>query len=133
MNLENILNYFNLDLSSGTGGLSLVAATLILIKILQKLVRWFTVGRKRPPGPFGLPLVGYFPFLGKEPNKTFWNMRGKYGNIIGVNLGPKYTVVLNDYISMKEVLCHPAALNRAPGIFAGIGAKDELYCVCSVN
>ncbi|CAL1288186.1 unnamed protein product, partial [Larinioides sclopetarius] len=120
--LEEIFDYFNLDLSSGTGGLSLLAATLILIKLFQGSVRWLTVGRKQPPGPAGLLVVGYLPFLGKEPHKTFWNMRKKYGNIIGVQLGPKYTVVLNDYNLMKEVLCHPSALYRAPGLFAGLGA-----------
>ncbi|KAF8786688.1 Cytochrome P450 2B11 like protein [Argiope bruennichi] len=123
MNLEKILNYLNLDLSSGTGGLSLLIATLILINVLQKLVKWCIIGRKKPPGPSGFPIVGYLPFLGKEPHKTFWNLRKKYGNIIGVQLGSKYTVVLNDYSTMKEILCHPAALNRAPDLFAGIGAE----------
>ncbi|XP_055940687.1 cytochrome P450 18a1-like isoform X2 [Argiope bruennichi] len=86
------------------------------------LLKWFTINLKKPPGPAGLPVVGYLPFLGKDPHKTFWNLREKYGNIIGVQLGPKYTVVLNDYNSMKEVLCHPAALNRAPDLFGGLEA-----------
>ncbi|GBN85235.1 hypothetical protein AVEN_169818-1 [Araneus ventricosus] len=59
------------DLSSGTGGLLLAAANLILIKLFQGLVRCITVGRKKPPGPVGLPVVRHLPFLGKEPHKTF--------------------------------------------------------------
>ncbi|GFR20111.1 cytochrome P450 2F3, partial [Trichonephila clavata] len=58
---------------------------------------------------------------GKEPHKTFWNLRGKYGNIISVYLGQKYTIVLNEYKVAKEVLCNSAALDRSPDIFSHLG------------
>ncbi|GIY91673.1 cytochrome P450 2A6 [Caerostris extrusa] len=37
--------------------------------------------------------------------------------MIGVCLGTKYTVILNEYNVAKEVLSHPAALDRSPNIF----------------
>ncbi|GBL95317.1 Cytochrome P450 2C29 [Araneus ventricosus] len=81
------------------------------------ILKWYKSRQKRPPGPVGLPFVGYLPFLGKEPHKTFWNMRKKYGDIISVYLGPKYTIVLNEYKVAKEVLSHPGSLDRAPDLF----------------
>ncbi|CAG7732268.1 unnamed protein product, partial [Allacma fusca] len=43
--------------------------------------------RKLPPGPIGLPLVGYLPFMGKIPSLTITNLAKKYGNIFSVYLG----------------------------------------------
>ncbi|GFV68980.1 cytochrome P450 2F3 [Trichonephila clavipes] len=88
---------------------------------LSKVIKWFEVRKKGPPGPIGLPFVGYLPFLGKESHKTFWNLSKKYGNIMSVYLGPKYMVVLNDYNTAKEVLCNAAALDRSPDIFSHLG------------
>ncbi|GFY64859.1 cytochrome P450 2B11 [Trichonephila inaurata madagascariensis] len=88
---------------------------------MQKLIKWYNIQRKGPPGPVGLPVVGYLPFLGKEPHKTFKKMKEKYGDIIGVYLGPKYTVILNEYTVMKEVLSHPYALDKATEIFSFLG------------
>ncbi|GFY69728.1 hypothetical protein TNIN_126861 [Trichonephila inaurata madagascariensis] len=82
---------------------------------------WFEIRQQGPPGPIGFPFVGYLPFLGKEPHKTFWNLRGKYGNIMSFYLGQKYTIVLNEYNVAKEVLCNAAALDRSPDIFSHLG------------
>ncbi|CAL1288185.1 unnamed protein product, partial [Larinioides sclopetarius] len=117
MKFEAILKSLNLDLSSATGGLVFLIASCFLVKIIQDGIKWILIGRKRPPGPTGLPIVGYLPFLGKEPYKDFLKLREKYGNVIGVYFGRKYTVVLNEYNAVKQVLSHPAALDRAPGIF----------------
>ncbi|KFM68124.1 Cytochrome P450 2C23, partial [Stegodyphus mimosarum] len=73
-----------------------------------------------PPGPVGVPIVGYLPFLGKEPHKSLWKLKEKYGDIIGLYMGTKYTVVLNEYSVVKETLTQPGALDRAPKLFEHI-------------
>ncbi|GBO07539.1 hypothetical protein AVEN_197566-1 [Araneus ventricosus] len=83
MNLEAVLKTFNLNLSSATGGLVYFIATCLLVKTIQDIIKWVTIGRKKPPGPTGLPIVGYLPFLGKEPYKEFLKLRETYGNVIG--------------------------------------------------
>ncbi|GFY64860.1 cytochrome P450 2F3 [Trichonephila inaurata madagascariensis] len=126
MEFGAIQKYFNtIDFGSGTNGILLTIGCIIFVKLLQTLVKWISVVRKRPPGPVGLPIVGYLPFLGKEPHKTFWKMKDKYGDIISVYLGPKYTVVLNEYTVMKEVLSHPYALDRATEQFNSLGSLGK--------
>ncbi|XP_055940911.1 cytochrome P450 2J5-like [Argiope bruennichi] len=122
MVLEIVHDYFNRKHYSLTSSsLLFIIGSFVFWKFLQKILQWYDFSRKRPPGPTGLPFVGYLPFLSNEPHKKFWKMRGKYGDVIGVNVGHKFLVVLNEYKVMKEVLCHPAALNRAPDLFRHLG------------
>ncbi|GFU01048.1 cytochrome P450 2F2 [Trichonephila clavipes] len=122
MEFEVIKKYFRtIEFGSATNGLLFTIGCLIFVKLLQKTVKWLTILRKGPPGPVGLPIVGYLPFLGKEPHKTLRKMKEKYGDIIGVYLGPKYTVVLNEYTVAKEVLGHPYALDRSEELFSSLG------------
>ncbi|XP_055941700.1 uncharacterized protein LOC129971749 [Argiope bruennichi] len=109
------------DISFTTGGLLLAIVCCSLFMLIHGIAKWYGLHKNSPPGPAGLPIVGYLPFMGKEPHKTFWNLRKKYGDVISVYMGPKYTVILNDYNSVKEILCNPAALDRAPDLFSHLG------------
>ncbi|CAG2115303.1 unnamed protein product [Medioppia subpectinata] len=68
--------------------------------------------KKLPPGPIGLPFVGYLPFLKGEPSKEFVQIAKKYGPVFGIQLGSCPVVVLNDWPSIKEALTHESALAR---------------------
>ncbi|CAL1272968.1 unnamed protein product [Larinioides sclopetarius] len=118
MELEKTHAYFNFnDITFIMSCFLLLIIIYAFFTLLQGILRWFKSQQKRPPGPVGLPFLGYLPFLGKEPHKTFWNMKEKYGDIISVYLGPKYTIVLNEYKVAKEILSHPGSLDRAPDLF----------------
>ncbi|XP_035208770.1 cytochrome P450 18a1-like [Stegodyphus dumicola] len=95
--------------------------TPILIGILLSVATlyWWCSRRsyKLPPGPVGLPLVGYLPFLDKESFKSFKKLTEKYGNIFSLYLGRNFTVVLNDYKLIKEAFNQQALLDRPPHIF----------------
>ncbi|GBL95312.1 hypothetical protein AVEN_37759-1 [Araneus ventricosus] len=79
-----IINYFDLkDLNSVTAALAIAVGSYFLFKIIHEAFKSYDARWKRHPGPIGLPLVGYLPFLGKEPHKTLWRMKGRYGNMIG--------------------------------------------------
>lgn len=66
-----------------------------------------------PPGPIGLPLVGYYPFLGKLPFKTLMELGKKYGGIYSIKIGNANILVVNKWKSVKEVL-----INQSE-VFAG--------------
>ena len=51
---------------------------------------------KLPPGPWGIPILGFFPFVGKELHVTLTNLSQKYGPIYQIFLGGIRVVILND-------------------------------------
>lgn len=73
---------------------------------------------KYPPGPWGLPLVGHIPFLGKNPMPKLEEYRKQYGDVFSLRLGSYRVVVLNGLQTIKT------ALTRRPDEF---GARPSVY------
>lgn len=46
-----------------------------------------------PPGPIGLPLVGYLPFLSNVAHEELAQLATKYGNMFSIKLGPNHAIV----------------------------------------
>ncbi|XP_014285841.1 cytochrome P450 18a1 [Halyomorpha halys] len=65
---------------------------------------WALLSRIRtlPPGPWGLPLLGYLPFLRPEAHVQFAEMAKKYGGIFSLSLGNQFVVILSDYKLIRE-------------------------------
>ncbi|XP_011669947.2 cytochrome P450 2U1 [Strongylocentrotus purpuratus] len=86
----------------------------ILVGLLGALLAlWYIRSSKQttpnlPPGPVGLPLLGYLPFLKLPPFKGFAHLATRYGGLISLRLGTKLTVVLNDVDSVKQSLVKEA-------------------------
>ncbi|XP_055333852.1 cytochrome P450 2J6-like [Paramacrobiotus metropolitanus] len=57
-----------------------------------------------PPGPMGIPFLGYLPFLGKYPWIGLDKLRKKYPRLVAMFWGNQYTVVLQDYEAVKAFL-----------------------------
>ncbi|XP_058222940.1 geranylhydroquinone 3''-hydroxylase CYP76B74-like [Rhododendron vialii] len=57
-----------------------------------------------PPGPCGLPIVGYLPFLGTNLHQQFAELAHQYGPIYQLWFGNKPCVVLNSPSLAKEVV-----------------------------
>ncbi|GAV79640.1 p450 domain-containing protein [Cephalotus follicularis] len=57
-----------------------------------------------PPGPLGLPIVGYLPFLGNNLHHEFTKLGQIYGPIYKLWLGSKLCVVINSSSLKKEVV-----------------------------
>lgn len=70
--------------------------------------------RNLPPGPWGLPFVGYLPFLSKKPYLDFKQLAKKYGNVFSIRLGSRYIVVVNDFKSTKEAFAKDVYIGRPP-------------------
>ncbi|KAF8389539.1 hypothetical protein HHK36_024054 [Tetracentron sinense] len=71
-------------------------------------IRMFKISRKGtvslPPGPRGLPLVGYLPFLDTDLHRAFAKLANVYGPIMKLRLGNKLVVILSSPSLAKEVL-----------------------------
>ncbi|XP_049273317.1 cytochrome P450 2H2 [Rhipicephalus sanguineus] len=82
------------------------------------------------PGPRGVPILGYLPFLRKPYHITFTELSKQYGPIISVRLGCKNVLVLNDFTSIKEGHSNPDVLDRPSDfIFRHLGMEG----VASIN
>ncbi|GBM52619.1 Cytochrome P450 2J2 [Araneus ventricosus] len=67
-----------------------------------------------PPGPMGLPLVGYLPFLTEDMYLDFIKLGMKYGDVFSIRLGSQDIVVLHGGDAIKEALNKPELLGRPP-------------------
>ena len=87
---------------------SLILGVILLVCIFVITVWWYygaiLCKYKLPPGPWGLPVVGYLPFLGPQPQEKFLRLREKYGDVYSVQMGSFTAIVLNGRIAIKDVL-----------------------------
>ncbi|XP_043499324.1 cytochrome P450 306a1 [Polistes fuscatus] len=111
---------------------------LIILTFLLLVIFYYTNRKKHrlPPGPLGLPIVGYLPWLNpKAPHQTLTQLTRKYGPICGLKMGSVYTVLLSDPRLIRQVLAKGTFSGRAPlylthGIMRGYGlicAEGELW------
>ncbi|ALC49375.1 Cyp18a1 [Drosophila busckii] len=75
---------------------------LTLISGLQWLLRQIRALRKLPPGPWGLPVIGYLLFMGNEKHTRFMELAKRYGSLFSARLGNQLTVVMSDYKMIRE-------------------------------
>ena len=57
-----------------------------------------------PPVPWGLPILGHLPLLGKNPAKTLMEYSKVYGDVFKIRMGSWPTIVLNSKDAIHEAL-----------------------------
>ncbi|KFM70322.1 Cytochrome P450 18a1, partial [Stegodyphus mimosarum] len=92
------------------------AMTLICIIVLTALVSLFFSRKERKrnhlPGPTGLPLIGYLPFMTEKPYVKLQELAKIYGPVYRVQIGSHSVVVLCDFQSIKEAFASDAFMGR---------------------
>ncbi|KAH6937193.1 hypothetical protein HPB50_025839 [Hyalomma asiaticum] len=109
----------------------LVITLAAVLTIKGFLARNGVQSKKRtPPGPGGVPVLGYLPFLRTPYYVTFLELSKQYGPIIMIRLGCKDVLVLNDLTSIKEGLSNADVLYRPSDfIFRHLGIEG----IASIN
>ena len=75
---------------------------------------WFYLGfyirkflenqEKLPPGPWGLPILGYLPFISPvKPHETISKLVEKYGKVFSMQMGQVLCIVLADSEIIRTV------------------------------
>ena len=89
-------------------------ACLALLTLLW-LMRTKASRSPLPPGPLGVPLLGYLPWLDPvQPYKTLTRLVSQYGPVFSVRLGSVPCVVLADNTIIKEVFSRDEVSGRPP-------------------
>ncbi|XP_055938577.1 cytochrome P450 18a1-like [Argiope bruennichi] len=90
--------------------------TAFLLGSLCVLLYFLFSGKqsKTLPGPYGLPLVGYIPFMSPKPYLDLQKFGKKYGGVFSLQLGSQYCIILDDYQSIKDAFAQDAFLGRPP-------------------
>lgn len=95
---------------------------------------YYATPKNLPPGPLGLPIVGYLPFMGKRPDKTITNLGKKYGSIFSMYLGSRLVVVLHGYDAIKEAFVKQADIfSGRPEPEAFSLSEDSISGVATVD
>ncbi|XP_010003190.1 PREDICTED: cytochrome P450 2K4-like [Chaetura pelagica] len=83
---------------------------LILLVILKGQHAWKSHPRINfPPGPRPLPIIGNLHIMDlKRPHLTMLELSKIYGPVFSIQMGPRKTVVLSGYETVKEALVNQA-------------------------
>ncbi|XP_075552187.1 cytochrome P450 2J4-like [Dermacentor variabilis] len=115
-------------LEAGTWECMITALVVALAAPLLHYL-WFSLRRMfrpdLPPGPRGLPLLGYLPFMTQHGHRDIETLKQKYGNVFGLQLGFRYVVFLCDFGSIKEALWNDALLYRAHEFPLNVHEKSQ--------
>ncbi|KAL0324424.1 UNVERIFIED_CONTAM: Labd-13Z-ene-9,15,16-triol synthase, chloroplastic [Sesamum calycinum] len=84
----------------------------LLVSIVLASIYWYIKSSTRlagktpplPPGPRGLPILGYLPFLRSDILQQFTDLARQYGPIYKLRLGSKLTVVIASPSLIKQVV-----------------------------
>ncbi|KFM67322.1 Cytochrome P450 2J2, partial [Stegodyphus mimosarum] len=91
-----------------------VSATLSVCILAFLILRWVVKRKNFPPGPMGLPIVGYLPFLTKNVHLKLMDLGKKYGEVFSVRLGSEAIVILNSANVIREAFSKSEFLGRPP-------------------
>ncbi|XP_070390995.1 vitamin D 25-hydroxylase-like [Dermacentor albipictus] len=99
-----------------------IAIGVLLTVTLLTALRNGDKDKRLPPGPSGLPILGYLPFIKGPYHVAFKQLSEQYGPLVRLRLGLKDVVVLNDLPSIREALANPDVLYRPDNfIFRELG------------
>ncbi len=98
---------------------------LVFMVTFIAFIYWVQKPRNLPPGPYGLPFVGYLPQLalqayltGLDPHELLTKLSKEYGKIYSFDLMGVTVAVISDHKILKEAFQNRNLNNREPNEIA---------------
>uniref|UniRef100_T1KYK6 Cytochrome P450 n=2 Tax=Tetranychus urticae TaxID=32264 RepID=T1KYK6_TETUR len=88
---------------------------LVTLFVVNYVIKFVQRIRKLPPGPWGLLIVGYLPFLRQNSYDQMTELAAKYGPVFSFKCGQFDVVVINQWKFIKEALANEHLLGRPKG------------------
>ncbi|PIN13797.1 Cytochrome P450 CYP2 subfamily [Handroanthus impetiginosus] len=89
-------------------------SAIIFLYLLQQFLN-LKKNKKLPPGPIGLPILGHFHFLGKNPHHDLHHLAQKHGPIIYLRFGSVPTIIVSSPAAAELFLkTHDAIFANRP-------------------
>ena len=90
-----------------------------VLTVVLTLITWIQRSRRRrrrqPPGPWGLPVLGYLPWLDPtHPYKTLTALARRFGPVFSVKMGSVDCVVLADNNIIRDLFNKDSVSGRPP-------------------
>uniref|UniRef100_T1KYC9 Cytochrome P450 n=1 Tax=Tetranychus urticae TaxID=32264 RepID=T1KYC9_TETUR len=85
---------------------------LVTLFLVNHVIKFVQRVRKLPPGPWGLPFVGYLPFLRHDSQNQMTELAAKYGPVFSFKCGKFDLIVINQWKFIKEALTNEHLLGR---------------------
>ncbi|XP_033339121.1 cytochrome P450 18a1 isoform X1 [Megalopta genalis] len=70
--------------------------------LAARCLQWVKYVRSLPPGPWGVPVFGYLPFLKGDVHLQYGELAKRYGPMFSARLGTQLVVVLSDHRTIRD-------------------------------
>lgn len=124
--LQKLMSYLRGDVDWMLG---VIVAVLVIIRVVQ----FYLHERQLPPGPWGVPFLGYLPYVKTAPHTLFTKLSRKYGSTFSFRFGSHLIVVLSDYKTIRTAFrreCFSARPeNEITQLIEGLGKKRYFFFI----
>lgn len=102
MLVENIAQWVWRAMGNTKSEILYTLVVFIGVLLVVRYVQWLRYVRTLPPGPWGIPIFGYLPFIKNDVHLRYSELAEKYGPLFSVQLGSKLVVVISDYRLIRD-------------------------------
>ena len=94
--------------------LAVYLSAFLFAAVFAICVKWFINQNHRlPPGPVGIPVLGYLPFLNVfNLGQSFSDLSKRFGDIFSLRVGTELAIVLNSYDAVKKAFSKSELIDR---------------------